>query len=98
MLASDSSGGSGGDGNNDDNETSDSGNRPSNRSPEGAGRRGAFRQAKRDNNIPTSQQPESTGPNVDRQGNTQPGRQYRFRNSNGQNVNIRDDAAGHNYG
>ena len=32
MLASDSSGGSGGDGNNDDNETSDSGNRPSNRS------------------------------------------------------------------
>jgi filamentous hemagglutinin len=67
-------------------------------SPAGAGRHGAFNEAKRQNNIPTSQQPESTGPNLDRGNNPQPGREYTFRDANGQEVIIRDDAAGHDFG
>ena len=71
---------------------------PPNNSPDGAGRQGAFNEAKRQNDIPTSQQPESTIPNVDRRGNSQPGTQYIFRDTSGNEVIIRDDAAGHNYG
>ena len=71
---------------------------PPNMSPEGAGRAGAFNEAKRQNGIPTSQQPESTGPNLDRRGNPQPGKQYTFRDANGKEVIIRDDAEGHDFG
>jgi hypothetical protein len=75
---------------------------PPNLSPEGAGRRGAFNEAKRLNGIPTSQQPNSQGPNLDRNGNPQPGRRYDFnitREGGGTStVTIRDDAAGHFYG
>jgi RHS repeat-associated protein len=74
---------------------SSTGKRPPNESPKGAGRRGAFNEAKRQNEIPTSQQPESTGPNMDKRDNVQPGRQYQFKNNNGEDVIIRDDAAGH---
>lgn len=73
------------------------GPKPADLSPDGAGRQGAFNQAKRDNDIPTSQQPDATGPNVDRRGNTQPGRQYEFTNNAGEKVTIRDDAAGHQF-
>jgi hypothetical protein len=73
------------------------GTKPPSHTPAGAGRGGAFNQAKRDNNIPTSQQPDNTGRNVDRQGNTQPGRQYTYTNNKGETVTIRDDAAGHRY-
>jgi hypothetical protein len=78
--------------------SAEKGTPPPNMSPAGAGRQGAFNEAKRQNNIPTSQQPASTTPNVDRRGNPQPGRQYKFRDANGNEVIIRDDAAGHNYG
>ena len=67
-------------------------NRPKNYTPEGAGRRGAFREAKRLNDVPVSEQPK-VGPNYDRRGNVQPGRSYMFKNG----VVIRDDAAGHIY-
>jgi HNH/Endo VII superfamily nuclease toxins len=69
-----------------------------NLSPKGAGRQGALNEAKRQNNVPTSQQPERVQPNADRKGTTQPGRQYQFRDVNGKKVIIRDDAAGHDYG
>jgi RHS repeat-associated protein len=78
----------------------DKGKRPPNDSPKGAGRRGAFRQAKRDSRVPTSQQPTRTGnnnPDPGRDPNTRPEREYEFRNIDGDNVNIRDDANGHNY-
>lgn len=68
--------------------------KPENQSPEGAGRKGAFREAKRKNNIPVSEQPNKVRPNVDRRGNKQPGRIYEFDNG----VVIRDDAAGHVFG
>ena len=60
-------------------------------SPEGAGRNGAFREAKRKNNIPVSEQPDKVKPNVDRRGNPQPGKIYEFKNG----VETRDDAGGH---
>jgi RHS repeat-associated protein len=70
-------------------------------SPEGAGRQGAFNQAKIDNDIPTSMQPSRTGPNYDRRGNLQPGRSYEFdvpvSGGGTRTVVIRDDAAGHTY-
>ena len=71
------------------------GNRPPNNSPEGAGRRGAFREAKRQNGIPVSQQPEDVLPNTDRRGKKQPGLIYRFINMLGEIIDIRDDSAGH---
>ncbi|NWG71603.1 MAG: hypothetical protein HXY23_08365, partial [Parvularculaceae bacterium] len=73
------------------------GNKPPSHTPDGAGRRGALNQAKRDNDVPTSKQPDKTGPNVDRQGNTQPGRQYEYTSNSGEKVTIRDDAAGHTF-
>ena len=71
--------------------------RPPNLSPPGAGRYGAFGQAKRDLGIPRSQQPSLVGPNRDRLGRKQPGREYWFDTPNGP-VSIRDDAAGHFWG
>ena len=68
-----------------------SGQRPADLSPEGAGRNGAFREAKRKNNIPVSEQPKKVKPNVDRRGKPQPGKIYEFENG----IEIRDDAAGH---
>ncbi|MEH0887030.1 hemagglutinin repeat-containing protein [Enterobacter sp. UNJFSC 003] len=78
------------------------GNRPVNMSPEGAGRNGAFREAKRESGIPVTQQPDRVTPNYDRRGNLQPGITYEFdvRNPNGtvSTIKIRDDAAGHFFG
>ena len=66
---------------------------PDNHTPEGAGRRGAFNQAKRDYGIPTSQQPTRIGPNLDKHNNVIPGRAYYF---SGGKI-IRDDCLGHVY-
>jgi len=78
------------------------GGKPPNMSPEGAGRRGAFREAKRQSGVPVSQQPAVVKPNVDRRGNPQAGRSYDFevRSDGGKSrtVNVRDDAGGHNFG
>ena len=54
------------------------GTRPPNMSPEGAGRKGAFNEAKRQSDVPTSQQPDRVGPNVDKRGEVQPGREYEY--------------------
>jgi hypothetical protein len=75
--------------------------RPPNLSPEGAGRSGAFREAKRQSGIPVSQQPSRVEPNKNKRQKTQPGRSYDFevrRNGKKEIVNIRDDAGGHYYG
>ena len=85
---------SGGDSKNKEDASS---SKPENKSPEGAGRRGALNKAKRKNGVPTSQQPEEQTPNYDKRGNKQPGRQYKYRDSNGNPVNIRDDSQGHTY-
>jgi len=78
------------------------GNRPPNLTPDGAGRPGAFNEAKRNAGVPTSQQPSATRPNTDRQGRPQPGRQYDFEvpteGGGTRTVTIRDDAGGHNFG
>ncbi|WP_244559326.1 HNH/endonuclease VII fold putative polymorphic toxin, partial [Bathymodiolus platifrons methanotrophic gill symbiont] len=78
------------------------GARPPNLSPPGAGRNGAFREAKRQAGIPVSKHPTSVRPNIDKQGKVQPGRSYQFdtRLSSGktQTVRIRDDAGGHDFG
>ena len=68
--------------------------RPANMSPVGAGRKGAFRQAKRDNGIPVSEHPKDTKPNYDRRGRIQPGRVYNF----GNGKSIREDSEGHYFG
>jgi hypothetical protein len=75
------------------------GAKPPNLSPPGAGRHGAFREAKRQNGIPVSQQPSRVSPNLDKRGNPQPGRTYEFDKGPGKDpTRIRDDAAGHDYG
>jgi filamentous hemagglutinin len=78
------------------------GKTPPNLSPLGAGRSGAFNEAKRQAGIPTSQQPTRVLPNIDLRGNPQPGRMYEYKipDSGGgtRTIIIRDDAAGHNYG
>ena len=68
-----------------------------NLTPEGAGRRGALREAKRRNRIPTSQPPEQQGPNHDRKGKKQPVREYTYKNTEGKTVKIRDDSKGHQF-
>lgn len=73
------------------------GNKPESKTPEGAGRSGAFRKAKEDNGIPRSQQPDKTKGNTDRGGRDTPGRQYDFTRPDGSKTTIRDDAAGHQY-
>jgi RHS repeat-associated protein len=76
----------------------DTGKRPPNFSPEGAGRQGAFNEAKRQNGVPTSQEPSNIRPNLDKRGNQQPGREYEFKVPGKKDpVIIRDDAAGHQY-
>ena len=82
---------------------STAGSRPANLSPPGAGRRGAFREAKRDMGIPNSQQPLQFGPNINNQAKVEPGRDYIFeRYGAGRSIeppiSIRDDKGGHFYG
>jgi RHS repeat-associated protein len=67
------------------------GNRPPNLTPHGAGRRGAFREAKRNSGVPVTQQPEKVSPAVDRRGNRIPGRDYDF----GNGKVIREHSGGH---
>jgi filamentous hemagglutinin len=85
-----------------DAKTDSTGAAPPNLSPDGAGRSGAFNEAKRANGIPVSQQPSAVLPNTDKRGNPQPGYQYQFTvlGSDGRpkTVIIRDDAVGHDYG
>ncbi|WP_371919105.1 HNH/endonuclease VII fold putative polymorphic toxin [Pseudomonas sp. 2822-15] len=75
---------------------------PENMSPIGAGRSGAFNEAKRQSGIPTSQQPSRVLPNVDKRGNPQPGKIYEFEvpapGGGLKTVRIRDDAGGHDFG
>ena len=75
---------------------------PPNLTPSGAGRTGAFNEAKRSAGIPTSQQPSYVGPNRDKRGNLQPGRSYEFEiptaGGGKKKVKIRDDAGGHYFG
>jgi RHS repeat-associated protein len=75
---------------------------PPNLTPDGAGRRGALRQAKRNSGIPTSQAPSRVRPNVDKQGRTQPGRVYEYDvpapGGGTRTVGIRDDSGGHYFG
>ncbi|MBU3218386.1 RHS repeat-associated core domain-containing protein, partial [Clostridium estertheticum] len=76
---------------NDTNGENNPSNRPPNLSPEGAGRNGAFREAKRKMGIPVSEQPIEVGPNVDKRNKRSPGKQYDF----GEGKIIRDDSGGH---
>jgi RHS repeat-associated protein len=69
------------------------GQRPPNMSPTGAGRRGAFREAKRNSGVPVCEQPKSTTPARDNRGDSIPGRDYDF--GNGKVIN--DHAGGHEY-
>lgn len=73
--------------------TKGKGNRPPNLTPYGAGRNGAFRQAKRNSGIPVSKQPKKVSPAVDRRGNNIPGREYDF----GNGKIIREHSGGHQY-
>ncbi|MFS1526289.1 RHS repeat-associated core domain-containing protein [Microbulbifer sp. 2304DJ12-6] len=79
-----------------------SGVKPPNLSPSGAGRNGAFREAKRQSGVPVSQQPSRVLPNTDKRGNLQPGKVYEFevpaKGGGVRTVRIRDDAGGHTYG
>ncbi|CNE45341.1 hemagglutinin-like secreted protein [Yersinia intermedia] len=76
--------------------------RPANLSPEGAGRAGAFNEAKRQSGVPVSQSPDRVLPNVDKRGNPQPGHIYEFDvpkpGGGTQTIQIRNDAAGHFFG
>lgn len=75
------------------------GARPPSLSPEGAGRNGAFREAKRKNDIPVTQHPSSVEPNVDKRNKPQPGRIYKFDRGRDQPpVTIREDSGGHFFG
>lgn len=80
-----------------------SGPPPPNLAPPGAGRAGAFGQAKRDSGIPVSMPPTRVLPNLDRGGRLRPGRVYEFdvRVPDGdgdmRTVWIRDDAGGDSY-
>ena len=76
--------------------------RPPNLSPLGAGRKGAFKEAKRQSGIPASQQPSRVLPNLDKRGKVQPGKVYEFdipaSGGGTKAVRIRNDAGGHNFG
>jgi hypothetical protein len=77
------------------------GTRPPDLSPPGAGRRGAFNEAKRQSGIPTSQQPSRVLPNINKQGKIVEGRVYEFEvateGGGVRTIRIRDDAGGHFY-
>jgi len=79
-----------------------SGDKPANLSPDGAGRSGAFNEAKRNSGIPVSQQPIRVLPNIDNRGNLQPGYVYEYEvpaaGGGLDTISIRDDAQGHFYG
>ena len=75
--------------------------KPADKSRPGSGRNGALREARRQNGVPTSGgTPEggNEGPNRNRLGEVVAGREYTYRDGQGREVRIRDDAAGHNYG
>ena len=72
--------------------------RPPSLTPEGAGRKGAFKKAKENEKIPRSQQPDETVPNIDKRGRPQPGWKYIFNKGKKNEKIIRDDAGGHNFG
>jgi len=78
------------------------GDKPANLSPEGAGRSGAFNEAKRQSGIPVSKHPDRVTPNYDRRGKLQPGKNYEFdtrdENGNIKTIIIRDDSKGHFFG
>lgn len=78
------------------------GERPENFSPDGAGRNGAFMEAKCRSGISVSQQPTKVSLNVYKRGKVQPGLIYEFTvpTSGGgtRKVVIRDDAGGHDFG
>ena len=74
------------------------GQRPPNMAPEEAGREGAFKAAKKANDIPVTHQPDEVLPNRDRRGKIQPGREYIFNKGKPNEVRIRDDAGGHDFG
>ena len=57
-------------------------------------RNAAYREAKRANDIPVSQQPTHVGANIDRRGKSQPGKTYEFDTPTGRKT-IRDDSNGH---
>ena len=69
------------------------GKRPPNLTPEGAGRAGAFKEAKRNSGIPVTQHPKKVTPAVDRRGNRIPGRDYDY----GDGKVIRDHSGGHKF-
>jgi len=73
---------------------SSSSTRPENHTPKGAGRRGAFREAKRKNGIPVTEHPTSTRPAVDRKKKPIPGRDYTFGVGKNAKV-IREHSGGH---
>lgn len=77
-------------------------NRPENLSPAGAGRSGAFNEAKRRSGIPTSQQPIRVEPNKDRRGKVQPGKVFVYEvpaeGGGIREIRIRDDSNGHYFG
>jgi uncharacterized protein RhaS with RHS repeats len=76
--------------------------RPPNLTPPGGGRRGAFREAKRNSGIPVCTCPTRVKPNEDKRGKPTKGKQYEFdeKKPDGQieTKTIRDDAGGHDFG
>ena len=66
--------------------------RPPNLTPPGGGRKGAFREAKRNCDIPMCQQPDAVGPSRDRKGRRLAGRTYTFGD-----CEIREHADGHDF-
>jgi hypothetical protein len=74
---------------------------PPNLAPEGAGREGAFGQAKRDSGIPVGMPPTRVLPNIDKREQIQPGRIYEYDlpapGGGVRTVRIRDDAGGHEF-
>ena len=78
------------------------GTKPPNLSPSGAGRKGAFREAKRQSGVPVSQQPSRVTQNLDKRGKPQLGKNYEFDivgdGGKRRTINIRDDAGGHDFG
>lgn len=73
------------------------GNPPPNLSPVGAGKHGAFRQAKRDAGIPMGQQPSKVEPNI-KNGQIRDGTAYHFTDQYGNDIIIRHEPGGHFYG
>ena len=69
-------------------------NPPKNCARKGAKHREAFRQAKRDHNVPQGQEP-VVGPNIGRRGQKIPGKAFKLKDANNHEVIIRDDVEGH---